>query len=96
MRGGTNVQARDVPAMGELSSPLAENFSLIRNGPAHRFPFRISRAVNEHRRVIVKALLAVLSSFSLWYKDWPTTQKSQFRSFTTSLWMCVSWSLYRS
>jgi hypothetical protein len=63
MRGGTNVQAREVPAMGELSSPLAEIFSLIRNGPAHRFPFRISRAVNEHRRVIVKALLAVTTPF---------------------------------
>jgi hypothetical protein len=33
---------------------------LIRSGPAHRFLFRLSRAVNEHRQVIVRALLAVL------------------------------------
>jgi len=46
--------------MSELSSPLAENFSLIRNGPAHRFLFRLSRAAPERRQVIVRALLAVL------------------------------------
>jgi hypothetical protein len=57
---GPALQTPDDPGTNDLSSPLAEKFSLIRNGPAHRFLFRLSRAVNERRQVMVRALLAVL------------------------------------
>ena len=57
---GPALQTPDVPGTNDLSSPLAEKFFLIRNGPAHRFLFRLSRAVNERRQVMVRALLAVL------------------------------------
>ncbi len=46
--------------MGELSSSLAENFSLTRGGPWYRLRVRVERGENERQRVVRRALLATL------------------------------------
>jgi hypothetical protein len=50
----------EVRDMSEVKSALAENFSLTKGGPLYRLLVRMGRGNVERRRVVVRALLAVL------------------------------------
>jgi hypothetical protein len=46
--------------MSDVHSSLVENFSLTKGGPTHRLIIRLDGATDEHRRVVLRALLLVI------------------------------------
>src|SRR5271169_2100367 len=48
------------PVMSEIKSSVAEDFSITRGGPLHRLLVRLGHAGDERRRVVRRALLAIL------------------------------------
>ncbi len=51
------------PLMNDITSALAENFSLTRGGPLHWLMVRLGRAGDERQRVIRRSLLVVMMTW---------------------------------
>src|SRR6266566_691491 len=74
-RSGVSWTSTRGAEMGEVNSSLAEQFSITRGGPLHWLQVRLGQAGDERRRVVRRALLAILVMWlpllvlSLWQRQ---------------------------